>query len=271
MAFVKLDCGMLDSTIWIDRDARELFITALLMAEPRELVEPAKQIEVRTLNETGFIVPPGWYGFVPAAGIGIIRRAGMEPEKGFAALERLGNPEKDSRTPDFEGRRLVRIDGGYLALNFDKYRQKDYTSAARSRRYRERNSSKPSRVSNVASRVASRSVTQAEAEAEAKAEAKGEAVKKSPPAPVIPLLLQTPAFQEAWGRWNDHLRQKRKPATSHALDLQLKKLEGWGEKRAIAAINNSIMGNWQGIFEEKTNANGFQKPPLASRPTGGNL
>ena len=88
---------------------------------------------------------------------------------------------------------------------------------------------------------------------------------------VIPLLLQTSAFQEAWARWNDHLRQKRKPATSHALDLQLKKLEGWGEKRAIAAINNSIMGNWQGIFEEKTNANGFQKPPLASKPPGGNL
>ena len=83
---------------------------------------------------------------------------------------------------------------------------------------------------------------------------------KSLSAPVIPLLLQTPAFQEAWGRWNDHLRQKRKPATYHALDLQLKKLEGWGEKRAIAAINNSIMGNWQGIFEEKTN--GFQKPRL---------
>jgi hypothetical protein len=100
---------------------------------------------------------------------------------------------------------------------------------------------------------------------------KGNPKRQSPPAPVIPLLLQTPDFQEAWGRWNDHLRQKRKPATSHALDLQLKKLEGWGEKRAIAAINNSIMGNWQGIFEEKTNANGFQKPPLASRPTGGNL
>lgn len=129
---------MLDSTIWIDRDARELFITALLMAEPMELKEPMKQLHVREIKETGFVVPPGWYGFIPAAGSGIVRRAGMEVESGLSALERLGNPEHESRTPDFEGRRLVRVDGGFIALNFDKYRQKDHTAAERSRRYRER-------------------------------------------------------------------------------------------------------------------------------------
>ena len=49
MAFVKLDCGMIDSTLWIDREAREIFITALLMAQPMEIREPAKQIEVASL------------------------------------------------------------------------------------------------------------------------------------------------------------------------------------------------------------------------------
>ena len=77
MAFVKLDCGILDSTIWLDRAARELFITALLMAEPFELREPAKQIKVRSLDETGFVVPVGWYGFVAAAGSGIIHRCNL--------------------------------------------------------------------------------------------------------------------------------------------------------------------------------------------------
>jgi len=138
MGFVKLDCGMLDSTIWLDRAARELFITALLMAEPYELREPVKQIKVRTLDETGFEVPAGWYGFVAAAGIGIIHRAGMDLEMGMAALERLGEPEMESRTPDFGGRRLVRIPGGYIALNFAKYREKDHTGAERSKRYREK-------------------------------------------------------------------------------------------------------------------------------------
>lgn len=138
MSFVKLDCGLLDSTLWPDREARELFITALLMARPKQTVTAMAQIEVRTLNPTGFEVPSGWYGFVAAAGTGIVRRAGMDVEVGLAALERLGSPEKDSRTPDFEGRRLVRVDGGYLALNFWKYHEKDHTAAVRAKRYREK-------------------------------------------------------------------------------------------------------------------------------------
>lgn len=150
MAFVKLDCGMLDSTIWFDREARELFITALLMAEPYEVKEPIGQLEIRTLENTGFVVPPGWYGFIRAAGVGIIKRAGMEVESGLSALERLGSPENDSRTPDFEGRRLVRVDGGFIALNFVKYREKDHTAAERSRRYRQRKLKQIPRVSNGA-------------------------------------------------------------------------------------------------------------------------
>ncbi len=138
MAFVKLDCGILDSTLWADRDAKDLFITALLMAEPYELREPADQIQVRTLGKTGFLVPAGWYGMVRAAGQGIVRRHGMELEDGLRALERLGSPELDSRTPDFEGRRMVRVDGGYIILNFASYREKDHTAKDRARRYREK-------------------------------------------------------------------------------------------------------------------------------------
>ncbi len=95
-----------------------------------------EQMEIRSLNKTGFVVPPGWYGFVPAASVGIIRQAGIDPEIGLSALERLGAPELESRTPDFDGRRLVRVDGGFIALNFARYRDKDHTAAERSRRYR---------------------------------------------------------------------------------------------------------------------------------------
>ncbi|HEX7600566.1 MAG TPA: hypothetical protein VF316_03130 [Polyangiaceae bacterium] len=75
MPFVKLDCGILDSTIWFDHEARELFLTALLMAEPQELTTPMPQLEISSLRETGWSVPPGWYGFVPASALGIIGRA----------------------------------------------------------------------------------------------------------------------------------------------------------------------------------------------------
>lgn len=138
MPFVKIDCGIMFSTLWVDKPGRDLFITALLMAQPYELTESTEQIEVNSLNGTGWSVPPGWYGFVPAAGIGIIDRAGLDRETGLKGLVRLGSPEIDSRTRDFDGRRMVRIDGGYLILNFMKYREKDPTGAERTRRWREK-------------------------------------------------------------------------------------------------------------------------------------
>ena len=167
MAFVKLDTGILDSTLWIERECREIFITALLMAEPRETVEPLAQLEVRSIKQTGFTVPPGWYGFVPAAGSGIARRAMLDIEVGLKALEDLGAPDQESRSDEFDGRRLVRVDGGYIVLNYMKYRERDYTTAERSRRYRERlKGNGQHAVSHRDVVPTRRDNTQAEAEAE---------------------------------------------------------------------------------------------------------
>ena len=137
MPFVKIDTRLLDSTLWADIPAERIFMAALCMATPYELTDPTPQLAVRTLDETEWIVPAGWYGFVRAAGAGIVRRAIMNEEDGFAALERLGAPEAGSGRAAFDGRRLVRVDGGYLVLNFMVYRERDYGSAERSARYRE--------------------------------------------------------------------------------------------------------------------------------------
>lgn len=138
MAFVKLDTGILNSTLWIERDQREIFITALLMAEPREFGVPIPQIAIGSLDWTGFEAPPGWYGFVPAASVGIIRRAGVDQESGMEALRRMGEPETESRSKEFGGRRMIRMDGGFLILNYMKYRDKDHTAAERQQRLRDR-------------------------------------------------------------------------------------------------------------------------------------
>ena len=61
--------------------------------------------------------------------------------------------------------------------------------------------------------------------------------------------LNNSDFISAWNKWHEHLKQKRKPATVHARDLQLAKLSKLGSKKAIDAINHSIEHNWQGIFE----------------------
>ena len=129
MPFVKLDCGLLDSSLWIDRNLRDVFITALLMAEPKEFSEPQRQIEVDTLNFTDFVAPPEWYGFCPAAGSGIVRRALVEPTAGMEALKQLGSADPESRNKKFDGRRMIRVNGGFLILNYMDFRDQDYTNS----------------------------------------------------------------------------------------------------------------------------------------------
>ncbi len=181
MPFVKLDCNMLRSTLWYERLQREIFITALLMAEPIFTDKPMPQINVRNLEHSGWEVPPSGdrpYGFVPAAGIGIVRHAIVsnteaDIDEGLSALEKLGEPEQSSRTPDFDGRRLVRVDGGYVILNYGKYRERDYTAAERQQRYRDKHKAnetpkrKRNAVTSTSNGVTSRNITHAEAEAEA--------------------------------------------------------------------------------------------------------
>lgn len=216
MPFVKLDCGILDSTIWSDSDARDVFLTALLMAVPREFTEPMPQIEVSSLELTGWAVPPGWYGFVEAAGSGIVRRSGVEHGAGVAALNRLGSPEQDSRTPDHDGRRCVRVDGGYVILNFIKYRERDHSAAERSRRYRDKQ-----RHAVISERhgVAARNVTQAEAEAEADAKtttSRPADVTDDPQFGVVwaayPKRAGSNPKRAAWRCWHARIKDKIAPA-----------------------------------------------------------
>lgn len=174
MPFVKLDCGMLRSSIWTEKDQRDLFITALLMCEPFEVIEPMPQIYVDRLEFTGWSVPPGWYGLASAASTSIIHQAMVDKDDGLRALEQMGAPDAGSKSKAFEGRRLVRVDGGFIALNFIDYRDRDYTGAERSKRWRERQKTKA-----------------AEEEAAAKKRANGgtirpEHVKRPPPGPKDP-------------------------------------------------------------------------------------
>lgn len=58
-----------------------------------------------------------------------------------AALERLAGPDDESRSTNDGGRRIRRVDGGYMVINYAKYREWTYShkqDAVRQRRYRER-------------------------------------------------------------------------------------------------------------------------------------
>ena len=153
MPFVKLDCDMLESSLWDWTPERHIFITALLMAKPFELKEPQPQLEADSLNPTRWIVPPGKYGMVNASGVALIKKAltlshvdclegGVDVKDALAALNALGQPDEDSRSQAFDGRRLVRIDGGYIVLNYQRFRDKDHTATERKKLQRQRDVAK---------------------------------------------------------------------------------------------------------------------------------
>lgn len=166
MGFVKIDECILDSSLWEDFHGYRVFETGLLMCRPFVVTEPMPQYAVNDVLETGFIVPSGEYGFIAASGPGIIRKSLLPKEDGIAALERLGSPDPHSKDVDHEGRRMVRVDGGYIVLNYAKYRQKDHTAAERNKQLRERKKEEALRSVTRNERNETATVTQAEAEAD---------------------------------------------------------------------------------------------------------
>lgn len=111
MAFVKLDCGILDSSLWRESiETKIVFITMLAMADST--------------------------GLCRATAPGISGRSGATLELTREALNRLESPDPDSRTRENDGRRILRVDGGYEILNYEKYREYDHSNADRQARFR---------------------------------------------------------------------------------------------------------------------------------------
>ncbi len=97
--YTKLFSTILASTIWRAPDkTRIVWITLLAMADQRGVAE----------------------GSVP----GLADFARVSVDECRAALTELMAPDPDSRTKDWDGRRIEEVDGGWLLLNHGKYRAK---------------------------------------------------------------------------------------------------------------------------------------------------
>jgi hypothetical protein len=113
--FVKLYATILDSTIWAEpAPTVKVWLTMLAMADPN--------------------------GFVEGAITGVMRRAIVSREECETAIRVLESPDPDSKTPDHEGRRIERVEGGWQILNHRKYRdlrtETQIAVAARVRKHR---------------------------------------------------------------------------------------------------------------------------------------
>lgn len=97
-AYTKLFSSITESTVWAEPLAtRVVWITMLAMADR--------------------------HGRVWAAVPGLANRARVTIDETEAALARFMAPDRYSRTPDNEGRRIEPIDGGWRLLNHAKYRE----------------------------------------------------------------------------------------------------------------------------------------------------
>lgn len=110
MTFAKLDNGITKSSIW---------------SEP---------YHVRVVW-ISFLAEKDETGFVAGSRSGMIRVCNVSPEEFDEAIRILSNPDPDSRTPDFEGRRIDIVEGGWIVLNHEKYRLPESVKKEKHRQY----------------------------------------------------------------------------------------------------------------------------------------
>lgn len=117
MAYVKLFQSILASSLWSESmPTRVVWITLLAMAD-----------------RDGYVA-----GSVP----GVAHMARVSREEAETAIAMLSAPDADSSSPENEGRRIVRVDGGWQITTYERYRDKrsvdDIRERARLRQERKR-------------------------------------------------------------------------------------------------------------------------------------
>ena len=104
--FVKLDTGILKSSIWDETaQTRIVWITMLAMADEN--------------------------GHVRASISGIRRNANVTEEEARAAIKCLEDKDDDSITKTEEGRRILPVSDGWNIVNYKLYRKKEYGARRR--------------------------------------------------------------------------------------------------------------------------------------------
>lgn len=120
---------------------------------------------------------------------GLASVANIPVESVKRGLAKLASPDEFSRTKEHEGRRITEVDGGWLILNGEKYR--NYLSKAERNEYQKNLMAERRKTKKLAGVSKSLAVlAQAEAEADTDTEAKAEArgARSGAPADFVPSL-----------------------------------------------------------------------------------
>lgn len=164
--YTKLFQSLVTSSLWTESDrTRIVWITILAMADK--------------------------HGEIQASVPGLARLAGVPVEDCEKAIDLFLSPDRHSRTPDHDGRRIEKIDGGWAILNHAKYRamasdaDRKNQSAERVKRHRERYKALHVTQSNAPLRTGNADVMperdKADTEAKAEADSKAQPLTPLPP------------------------------------------------------------------------------------------
>lgn len=247
MAYTKLFSTIVTSTIWTEpSDICKVWVTLLALADK--------------------------HGEVHASIPGLAQVCALTVKTVEEALEKFQSPDPYSRTPDDEGRRIEKIDGGWLLLNHAKYRllaSKDEEKAANAKRQaafrdrKRRNAGITGDNAKVTDHNGSVTVERDIADTEADTEDVSP-TSKHPPLPPKgeELPFDSEEFKAAWESWKSHRKEIRKPLTPTSIKQQMKQFALLGETLSIETIQYTIGKGWQGLVvpESAPKANGT-KPP----------
>lgn len=215
-SFTKLFSSITESTVWGESHAtRIVWITMLAMADRKGRIEAA----------------------IP----GLANRARVTLEECEHALERFMAPDKYSRTPDNDGRRIEKINGGWQLLNYAKYREmRDHEARLEYQREWDRTHRSNPTLSDKSDQIRP-GTTKAEAEADTEAEeSKTKAKATSPSAP----------FVSFWGAWP---KSERKQSRGECWEV-------W-RKRKFDAISQTIIAHVVAMTKSDSWKEGFIPAP----------
>lgn len=190
---------------------------------------------------------------------GLANRARVPLEDAEKALATFLAPDKYSRTPDHDGRRIEAIDGGWQLLNHAKYRDMRDDEIRREYQREWDRKNRPARNPNEPDKSDKNRPQPTKAEAEADTEACKSKAKVAPLALPPWLNVET---------WTAYVQTRKAPARKpKSLQGALKKLEGFRAEGfdPNEIVATSLANGWQGLFPpDARRGPGAQAPDYSS-------
>jgi hypothetical protein len=243
--YTKLFQSILDSSIWQEsHQTRIVWVTMLAMADQ--------------------------HGEVQASVPGLAKRAGVTVSEAEDAIAVFSRPDRYSRTPDHEGRRIAKIDGGWEILNHAKYRfeasLQDRRDKALERQRRRRNGlqkvegANPTGCDTALQSVTQRDLSRSVTLLDDKQKQRQKQINTPLPPEGEPWLLefgltlpekfQTKECIEAARLWLQHKKERRQGYKKTGLQAMLTEWSNtFTAEELIEAISFSMAKNWSGVFK----------------------